>query len=187
MTRRVVALVIIGLPYQVSHGETEAKTVRALGEHGSWVVAGSARGAVAEAVTWDDSSDSTFFVGGELAWDRFLEKRLSIGFVVEGAYRTDGDETYRAYGIGGRLGVYLPLSACSGVWPLGGLFVYRATESSDADPSGVDYFLLQFTAQVPFIYQIVDHVLVGVGPSAAYRPEERTVILALSYDVGFFW
>ena len=100
--------------------------------------------------------------GGDWVWavrpaaDTFIAPDVSVGGIVS----LSGGASGRIIGVGARAGYNAAFSKLVSAWIRGGLFYSHY--SMDGGPSGSDTFV---EVKVPFLFHVIPHILVGVGPT----------------------
>ena len=114
------------------------------------------------------------------AIDYFITSSVSLGAVV--GYRHSSAATgTTALDLGARAGFNLNINDHVGVWPTAGLGVNYV--SADYDSSTTTTFGIF----APFLYHLVPHLFVGLGPSSQYccrAPTARVTAWTSSSAVG---
>jgi hypothetical protein len=100
--------------------------------------------------------------GGDWNWavrpgaDTFIARNVSVGGILS----LTGNGSSNDVGIGGRAGYNAVISSVVSVWIRGGLFYHHY--SANDGTKGSDTIL---ELKVPFLFHVIPHVLVGLGPT----------------------
>ncbi|HEY8924472.1 MAG TPA: hypothetical protein VIU64_08830 [Polyangia bacterium] len=89
------------------------------------------------------------------ALDYFVQQNVSVG----GHVGVDTGGGYSTVDIGVRAGYHVALSELVSLWPLGGLSFSHTSENNGPSAS-----VTRLDINVPFLFHLVPHFLLGVGP-----------------------
>jgi len=89
------------------------------------------------------------------ALDYFLQQNVSVG----GHVSVDTGGGSSTIGFGARAGYHVALGELVSLWPLGGLSVSHFSENN-----GPSRWVTSLDINVPFLFHLVPHFLLGVGP-----------------------
>jgi hypothetical protein len=95
--------------------------------------------------------------------DYFLAPNVSVGGIVS-LTRGGGDTNI---GFGPRVGYDLIVSSLISIWFRGGVFF-----DDDSPPMGANTTTTDIGIQVPFLFHLVPHFFLGVGPFANFRIQQ---------------
>ena len=124
------------------------------------------------------ASSSTNEFSGEvtlaLAFDYFLVKRVSLGAFVRAGYAWSPLAYGPGFGAGPRIGVQVPFTDWVSIWPRLDLsFGAQGTFArpiAGAPPEGTIWFL-NAAVNLPLVFAILQHVVIGIGPYFALEPQ----------------
>jgi hypothetical protein len=90
------------------------------------------------------------------AADYFIATNVSIGAVI-GFTHNSGNPATNTFDLGARVGYNLAISDPVTFWPTVGIFINRAFGNTGSTAASLNIF-------APFLYHLVPHLFVGVGP-----------------------
>ncbi len=136
----------------------------------------------------DFSGEATF----ALAMDYFLFKRMSVGGFVRASYAWSQTVYGPGFGVGPRIGYYVPFADWVGLWPRLDLSFGAQASTVRPIPPATDsqaatVWFFNATANLPLVFSILDHVVLGVGPYFAFEPQwlsGNTELSAFGFNFG---
>ena len=157
----LIALVVAGAARSAVAQNTTAAFAPApqpgggFGAQGQWAISGAAVEVNSASASFRTGGGGSIFL--HPAADYFIVNAISIGGVVGFNHSSN----FTSIEIGGRAGINLNITDHIGVWPMAGISVTHNSDSM-AHTSSTPATLTIFA---PFLYHIVPHLFVGVGPS----------------------
>jgi hypothetical protein len=122
----------------------------------------------------NNASDFSGEASFALAIDYFLVKHLSVGAFVRAGYSWSPTVYGPGFGVGPRLGYHMAFSDWVGLWPRLDLsFGAQGSTMRDpaASPANATVWFFNATMNLPLVFSILKHVVLGIGPYFAFEPQ----------------